>query len=203
VADHAVQRIDRLIGQQPRQAAQQEPEQGRDNPVGKIFGQGFQCGARHAGLIQTGRVAAHDMADRTAPVVERPGQAPSDIGHMIMQAAARNKDGPDNAGDDPAMFRHGAEPGDHAAGACADPDGDRHQRRAQDDLQGWAMAGKSSWAQPRLKRGNQAADPDNGMGYAGIEKFRVAEQQIQREGQENRLNAETPPIGCQNWKNWF
>ena len=140
------------------------------------------------------------MSDRLAAIGERSRQGPCHVGDMVMQAAPGDKNRAHDARNNPAAIGFCAEPGNQAAGKSADCDGSHDQHRAQGDLRISAMAGRT---QSDFEDGNQAADPSHRVGNPSVKKFGVAEQNIQREGEQSRLNAETPSIDRQNWDNWF
>ncbi len=78
VADHAVGRIDRLVHDDARQPEQREIECRRDDSVRRVFGEALDSGAGDAGLVEFGRIAPDDMADRGAAVAEAPVEAVGD-----------------------------------------------------------------------------------------------------------------------------
>ena len=66
VADHAVQRVDRLVGEQAGQAQDQIPEGWCDHTVGEIFGQRLDRPTADTMFVERCGVPADDVADRGA-----------------------------------------------------------------------------------------------------------------------------------------
>ena len=56
MADHTVQRVHCLVGEQPGQTQQGEPQNRGSHPVGEILGRGFDGSARYPMLVQVFRV---------------------------------------------------------------------------------------------------------------------------------------------------
>ncbi len=52
VADHGIERVDRLVADDAGQPEQRAPEHRRDDAVGGIFGEALDRGARDAGLVE-------------------------------------------------------------------------------------------------------------------------------------------------------
>ena len=83
VPDHAVKRVDRLVGDQAGQAEQHRPEHRRDHAVGKILRQGLDRRAADAVLVEGVGIAADDVRDGLAS-----GADPTD--EAIREAIAGN-----------------------------------------------------------------------------------------------------------------
>ena len=90
VADHAVQRVQRLVGQHAGQAEQRAPEQRRYHAVGQVLRQRFQRGATDGGASRHSgsRPTIRETATRPA---SRPAQSVADIPNVIDQATLRQE----------------------------------------------------------------------------------------------------------------
>ena len=91
VADHAVHRVDRLVGEQPRQAEQQIPEGRRDHAVGIVLGAALDRRAGDAVLIEGAHVAADDVAQLGPRGVCAGIEGPRHPHHVIGHGALREQ----------------------------------------------------------------------------------------------------------------
>ena len=96
MADHRIERVDRLVGKQPRQAEQRAPEQGCGDAIRSVLGEAFDGGAGDGGLVQVNGRTSDDAAQRIPRSsdprsVERLG----DIRDVIVQRARCNQAGGD------------------------------------------------------------------------------------------------------------
>ena len=88
VADHAVERVGHLVGEQARQAEQQIPEDRRDDAVAEILGEALDRGARDPRAVEAVGIAADDMPHRLAPGRQpAPLQRRGDRSDVLEQAA--------------------------------------------------------------------------------------------------------------------
>ena len=84
MADHAVGRVDGLVERGARQAADDQPEQRRDDAVGIVLGKALDGGAADTGLIERARIAANDHArPRAARRQCHPLQARRNRGNVV------------------------------------------------------------------------------------------------------------------------
>ena len=111
MADHAVERIRHLVGEEARQPEQQIPEDRRCDSIAEILGEAFDCGARHAWSIKAHRIAPDEMPDGLAPrrqptPFERCGDRPD----MFVKTALRQQDADDQRVDYRTYRTAAAEP---------------------------------------------------------------------------------------------
>ena len=93
VPDHAVGGIDGLVERRARQAGYDEPEDGRDNAVGKVLGEAFDGRAADGVRLEGGRVATDDLGNRVAGPVERAGLKRIRHGADVVVQAALGDEG--------------------------------------------------------------------------------------------------------------
>jgi hypothetical protein len=93
VADHRIRRVDRLVDGDAGKAEEGIPQHRRHDAVGAVLRKAFERRAGDAGLVQPGRIAAHDQAHRLAGLGERAGQRGMDVKYMIFQGSLRNEGG--------------------------------------------------------------------------------------------------------------
>ena len=91
VADHAVGGVDRLVERAADEAAERGPQDRRDDAVGEILRQALDRRARDARPVQHIRIAADDLRDRAAPLIEARIEAVGDRLHMQAKAALRRQ----------------------------------------------------------------------------------------------------------------
>ena len=70
MTDHAVHRVHRLVGQDPRQSKQHVIEHRGNDAIAKVFCHRFDCGTSDTGFIQTLRVAPDNVSDRIPAGIE-------------------------------------------------------------------------------------------------------------------------------------
>jgi hypothetical protein len=181
VADHAVERVDRLVRQHARQAEQEAPEQGRDHAVRKILGGRFDRGARHGRAIEARGIAADDPGDREAPVGEAPLQPAGDRGDVLVETAEGEQAAHQEAKRQPAVRRAQAQrlhgEGEHPAGG----DDDQGRQHAVSALLRRRVRGVEP---ARLEPGGRPPDQHHRVGHAAIEPVRVAGQRVEGEREQ-------------------
>ncbi len=92
VPDHRIQRVDRLVGRDPRQPGNSRPEQRSHHPVRGVFGQAFDTGAGQGGCVGAAHVAADDLRGRAARALKIAcGQGPRDSTKMMVQGSRRDQ----------------------------------------------------------------------------------------------------------------
>ena len=97
VADHTVGGIDCFVECRSRETGNGHPEDRRDDSVGEILGEAFDCRAGDAGRIERVGIAADDFCHRGAAAGEAVAfQRVGDIGDVPVQAALCDQ----GAGDD-------------------------------------------------------------------------------------------------------
>ena len=176
VPDHGVGGIDRLVEGDARQAAEQEPEQRRDDAVGGAFGQALDGGAGDPGLVQLLGIAADDLAHLLAPRLERMGERIGDGAHGAAEFLLRQERGGEH------RLCHPAE-GDEPQ-APGDDDGDRRGGGKEDGQHQDALAPAiAAPVEAGLQHGDQPAHPDHRMADRLEQRRRIAEQPLQDEGQ--------------------
>ena len=115
VADHAVQRVDRLVARDARQPEERAPEQRRHHPVRRVLAQALQRRPGDPGRIQPLGVAPDDARDRAArPREVALDQRPPDRRDMGLQAPRRHQGRGEHRRD-----RHPAAPAGRSAPANA------------------------------------------------------------------------------------
>jgi hypothetical protein len=73
MADHRIERVDRLVGDDAWQAEQRAPEHRRDDAIGGVLRKALDRRARHPGFIQQRGVAPDDPGDGGARDFELTG----------------------------------------------------------------------------------------------------------------------------------
>ena len=144
VAHHAVQRVDRLVGEHARQTGDHAPEQGCHDAVGQVLGQGFHGGPADAGGVEPVGVAADNEGDGAASVGEPAAQARRDRPDMVDQAALGQQRAHEQALEQPA--------GRNLARAGAQDDTDDGGRARDDGKQGSARQSAVPLAAGRIEQ---------------------------------------------------
>ena len=84
VADHGIGGVGGFVGEAAGQPGDGEPEQRRDDAIGKILGKAFDRRARDAGLVERGGIASDDLRYRAPPGFEPVAfERLGDAAHMI------------------------------------------------------------------------------------------------------------------------
>ena len=92
MADHTVGGIDRFVDRGARKPGNDHPEYRRDDRVGKILGETFDRGTRHACGIERGGVAPDNMRDRGAAGLDATGfKRRGHVRHMPVKTALRDE----------------------------------------------------------------------------------------------------------------
>jgi len=185
--DHAVQSVDGLVGDEPRQAGQSVPEQRRHHPVGEVLGHRFDRAARDARLVQTRRVAADDVAHRLPARVEAPVEP---VGHregMIVEPAKGDQRAGDHSFQHPAMGpARNQETLDGPAGRDAGSDHHRHRRGATEPAE---PAGRRP-VQPTFRQFDELAEPHHRMRYPPIEPRGITHSGIDEQRRQHDVKFE-------------
>ena len=183
VADHAVEGVERLVGEEPRQAEEHVPEERRDHPVREVLGERFDGCAGDAGAVEARRVAPDDVGDRRPPLGEAGIEAPRHLAHVVAKAPVRDEDARRRRFDDRARGGGGGgrEGVDERAraGRREDRQGD-HQAPAD----GPVRVGRRGVVEPRLERLDPLAEHRDGVRNAPVEGGRVADHRVDREGRQ-------------------
>jgi hypothetical protein len=194
VADHAVERVDRLVDEDPRQSEERVIEDRRHHAVAEILGQRLDGGAGDAVFVEALRVAADDMADRRAPgdqslAVERLAHAR----HMVEETALRQQYGDEQNLDRPAEGEAAQDRGEH------EPEHRRccHQRRDCQDAAHQACPLVAPLAvEMAVEPIDGAADQRHGMRHHLEKPRQIAQRDVQGEGREQQKQLE-PGRGVQ------
>jgi hypothetical protein len=184
MADHAVERVCHLIGEETGQAEQQVPESRRDDAVAEILRQALDCGARYAMDVKAHRIAPDDMfyrsaAGRQAAAIERR----CDSGDMLVEAALGDQDPDQQALDDrtqrmPATGQLDREP----YRPCR-----ANQRGDRDDTPVAARGFATDFAiELTVEECDGATGERDGMGNAAKDRRRVAEQRVDGEAADQQ-----------------
>ena len=90
--DHAVGGIDRLVQRGARKSRHHKPKNRRNDAIGEILRQAFDCCARNPGTIELSSIAADNVRYCLAAGVEiLPFKRGGDIGDIPVQAALRDQ----------------------------------------------------------------------------------------------------------------
>ena len=85
MADHGVQRVDRLVAEDAGQTKQRAPEHGRHDAVGGVFREALDRRTRDAGFVEHRGIATDNARDRHARAGDVAGlQRVCDGGDMVM-----------------------------------------------------------------------------------------------------------------------
>ena len=162
VADHAVGGVDRLVGDDAGQSADQEPQRRRGHPVGGVFGEAFDRGAAHRRLVERLGIAPDDFRNAAASADEPPGaERGGHLAHVPIEIAARDQHGDGHDGERKSEIGNGANGRlKRKSGGKADGEQHRHGRRP-----GGAANGERTprLVEPRIEEGQQRADPRHRM----------------------------------------
>ena len=101
--DHAVEGVDGLVREEPRQSGDHIPEERRHHCIGEVFRHRFDGAANNPRLVQAGSVPAHHVAHRIAALVETLLQAAGHGAGMVVEAAEREQGACDHRLQHPAM----------------------------------------------------------------------------------------------------
>ena len=91
MSNHAVGGVDRLIERAADETAERGPQDRGDDAVGEILRQALDRRARDARLVQHIRVAADDVRDRDAPLIETGVESFGHRAHVDREAALRRQ----------------------------------------------------------------------------------------------------------------
>ena len=108
VADHRVGGVDRLVGEEPRQPQQQEPEGRCDDAVGEVLGGQLDGGAADVRLVEAAGFAADDARHRRPRGRKAVGKGIGDRPDVVVERATGDEHRSNDRGSDPAE-REGAE----------------------------------------------------------------------------------------------
>lgn len=171
MADHGVQRVDRLVGCDAGQAENRAPEQRRHNSVGRVFGEVLRRSRQsRPHRAATGRVRRSSRPPG-APQADRLPSAvvPASTWSCIERAATSGQAGA--RGEDQAWPSH-------RQYRCADPTDaggrrDDGYRNAQSSAA--PRSGRVGFAvEAPIHRGNHRADPRHGMSDPGVDRLRAS-----------------------------
>ena len=191
MADHAVHRVDRLVGEQPRQAEQQIPEGRRNHAVGIILGAALDRRSGDAVLIEGAYVPADDVAHRSARAGSAAGiEGPRHPHHVVGHGALREQHRDQRELDEPAPAESGRLVGDEPAGGGAHTHDQQHRNRAEEHAGGHAQALPIEGA---VEETGEPAHQADGM----REPARVADKRVEREGaqEDERHPRADRPVG--------
>ena len=183
--DHAVERVDRLVRRQPRQAEEQIPEQRRHYAVAQILARRLDGGPRRSRLVEALRVAPDEPADAAAPRV----QARIETARRVEDGVVQTAPGEQRAGE------HGFDQPSPGRGVETAFDEPARQRRAGDKPRGRRRAAPRAVrpfpVEAPVERRDRAPEHGDGVGDAAIQPRRVADSDIDEKGEENRVHAAT------------
>ncbi len=183
VADHRIGDADDLVGEEARQAEDEEPQGRPDHTVGQVAGDGLDGGATHARLVEAARIAAgktrHLRPRSSQPLAEGIGDA---LDAVMERAAADQQRGNDRRAD-PAEGK-GAEP---QLEPVADEDRQHDNDDEREDAGRLAPRRRQRLAvEPAVEKADEAADergrtrqaPPDRLGHTegGVERQRNDEQ---------------------------
>ena len=181
VADHAVQRVDRLVGEDAGQPRHGGPEQRGHHSVREVLGQRFDGGPTNARGIEPLGIAADDHGHGAATRGKARTQSSGDIPHMVDQAALGEKGAHQQALEQPA--------GGQLPGQPTDQDATGYRRtcyRSEQDNAREPPAPRPGERiePPSFELGDTGADQNDWMRDVTIEPSRLAEQRVGHQGHE-------------------
>ena len=177
MSDHAVQRVDRLVGDDPRQAEQRIPQHRRHHGVGEVFRRRFDRRAGDAETVERPGIAPRDSGDGVLGLVDTFGERHPDPQHALVKAIG----GDQGAGQQCLGHPSSLEATQPVTDSPADGDGKCH-----DDYEGGHAAaearrgGSVRIVQAFLQCADQISDQLHWVGDAVIQQLGIADQRVQR-----------------------
>ena len=184
VADHRIHGVDRLVGKNAGQTEQDVPEGGRDDGVGEVLGQAFQCRPRDTVPVQCVRIAADQMAQ----VCARRQQVAlakrlADVADPAGKAALRQQHRDQRHFGDPQMrvVEHGLMNGvpDTGAERGNEQAGDRAAHRP-------VHVAASLAVQLAVEKADQPADQHHRVRHKAEEPAHITDQPVQQQGKTQK-----------------
>jgi hypothetical protein len=193
IADHAVERVGRLIDEQARQPENQRPEHRGDDAVAEILGQRFDAGARNAMLIETRRVAPDDVTYFFAAGIESPlGQCDGDGVDAVEETALCHQHGNDDELDQPPEARRAAHAIQEIAGERTGDDEDRH---GEDAARASCRLAAIIAIEPVVEPGDRPSNELHRMRHMIEERLHVADKGVkQQRREEDQERVEREPV---------
>jgi hypothetical protein len=193
VADHRVERVDRLEHQDAGQAGDQVPEDRRHHAVAEILEQALHRRARHAMRVERVGIAADDVRDLAPAAVDAlAGERLRDRGDVVVERALRHQHrdqqrlgGPTHAQPHEGLVREPADREHHT-------DHDRHGERAAQPAIG--LAALRAVEAPVEER-HEIADRDHGMRQVLEYRPRLADEDVEHEGEQQHRRRVRDPMG--------
>ncbi len=194
VADHAVGGVGRLVGGAARQAANHQPERGRDDAVGEVFGEALDGGARNTRFVERGRIAADDARNRLpsggkACLLKRDGN----IGHVLIQAAASQQRARQRGLQDQRGDERKRESDDLVDQERNRDDDEKDGRKREDTAHPGARGRQVPLVPDLLGPGNQRTHPGDRMADAGHELVGIANERFDKSARKVSANVMPSP----------
>ena len=182
MADHAVGRVDDLVGEDTGQAEQQRPEQRRRHGIGEVLGQRFECRPRHTPFVERLRIAPDDVLDGIAPA-DQAGlvQAARDRGDMAIETVLGDQRAHEHGMDHPAERDQAQQGHDHPPDCECAADQEHHGDDAPESLPGRAIR---EVVERLVEPIDEAAGEHGRVRNGAVEPFRVADRGVDQESQK-------------------
>ena len=185
--DHAVERVDRLVPGESRQAEKQIPEQRRHGAVAQVLARRLDRRPRRPRRVEALRVASGEAADGDARHVQAGVESARRVEDGVVQTAPGDQRAGEGGFDQPSPGRRVESEGDDPA----------RRRRARDQAQGYRGAalrpGRPRPVEAPVKRRRGASERRDGVRNEAIQSRRVADRGVNEKGEQNdrRVHAAT------------
>ena len=187
VSDHAVERVDRFVRREPRQAEKQIPEQRRHGAVAQVLARRLDRRPRRPRRVEALRVASGEAADGDARRVQAGVESARRVEDGVVQTAPGDQRAGEGGFDEPSPGRRVETEGNEPS----------RRRRARDQAQGYRGAAPRP-VRPRpveapVERRRGASERRHRVRNEAIQSRRVADRGVDEKGEQNdrRVHAAT------------